>query len=83
MISVHACTFVIYSSVCDQTCDRGYQLDMSSCSCDLSNICLVTSSSTCENGGMCVLESPPDTFNCNCTGTRYTGTTCTGELGDT
>ena len=31
----------------------------------------------CENGGICTLNVPPNSYTCNCTG-NYTGDTCEG-----
>ena len=33
----------------------------------------------CQNGGVCVLDSAPENFTCNCSGTNFEGQNCTGK----
>ena len=45
--------------------------------CNLNDICLAIM--PCDNGGICILNSPPDNYTCNCTGTGFMGTNCSGK----
>ncbi|XP_019862997.1 PREDICTED: hemicentin-2-like, partial [Amphimedon queenslandica] len=64
--------------VCNNSCEPGYTLDNSTCTCSLSNICEL---GPCQNGGSCTLVSAPSNYTCDCTGTGYQGVNCTNFLG--
>ncbi len=57
-------------------CADGYTLNSAMCSCELTDICVADN--PCTNNGVCELVSSPDNYTCNCTGTNYMGTNCTG-----
>ena len=44
-------------------------------SVQLQDICV--DANPCMNGGMCILNAPPDDYTCSCAG-NYTGDTCEG-----
>ncbi|XP_019850052.1 PREDICTED: hemicentin-1-like isoform X1 [Amphimedon queenslandica] len=72
-------SFVLYLNiVCNNSCEAGYTLDNSTCTCSLSNICEL---GPCQNGGSCTLVSAPSNYTCDCTGTGYQGINCTNFLG--
>ena len=60
---------------CELTCDEGFVLDFDNCMCNLTDSCLAFT--PCENGN-CILNSP-DNYTCNCTGTGFMGTNCSGK----
>ena len=62
--------------VCSLTCPAGYTVN-SDCGCDFTSIC--DRDNPCMNGGQCIQYSPPDNYSCDCTGTGYHGTNCTGK----
>ena len=61
---------------CGLNCADGYTLNSTLCSCVLTDICVADN--PCTNGA-CELISSPDRYTCNCTGTNYMGTNCSGE----
>ncbi len=61
----------------DLDCADGYTLNSTLCSCKLSNICVADN--PCTNNGACELVSSPDQYTCDCTGTNYMGTLCSGN----
>ena len=63
---------------CSLSCGNGYITNNDCTQCVLSDIC--AASSPCQNGGLCILQSPPDSYKCNCTDTLFTGDTCTGTF---
>ena len=60
----------------DSSCSDGHSLNSNLCSCVLTDICVADN--PCTNG-VCELISSPDHYICNCTGTNYMGTNCSGE----
>uniref|UniRef100_A0A1X7SK47 EGF-like domain-containing protein n=2 Tax=Amphimedon queenslandica TaxID=400682 RepID=A0A1X7SK47_AMPQE len=60
-------------SICNNSCEAGYTLNTTTCTCSLSNICEL---SPCQNGGSCTLVSAPSNYTCDCTGTGYQGISC-------
>ena len=60
---------------CSISCLDGYTLNSTLCSCTLTDICVADN--PCTNG-VCELVSSPDQYTCNCTGTNYMGTNCSG-----
>ena len=67
--------FLIFPVACPLLCEAGYTLNVTACTCVLSNICqLITS--PCQNGGSCTLVSAPSNYICDCTGTGYQGVNC-------
>ena len=72
-------TLILYYIECDYTCGPGEVANTTCNGCNLINICL--RDKPCQNGGSCILSSPPDNYTCNCcSGTGYMGTNCTGKL---
>ena len=61
---------------CSLVCDDGYIPDGSCNKCLLLDICIADN--PCANG-VCMLGSSPDQYTCNCTGTNYSGTNCSGK----
>ncbi|XP_019853773.1 PREDICTED: deleted in malignant brain tumors 1 protein-like [Amphimedon queenslandica] len=59
--------------ICNNSCEAGYTLNTTTCTCSLSNICEL---SPCQNGGNCTLVSAPSNYTCDCTGTSYQGINC-------
>ena len=59
------------------SCGDGYFFNSTFCICDLTDICLADN--PCVNG-VCMLVSPPNQYTCDCTGTDYMGTNCSGAL---
>ena len=57
-------------------CENGYTYNKDCSSCVVSDICVADN--PCING-VCELISSPDQYTCNCTGTNYMGTNCSGE----
>ena len=57
-------------------CSDGYVFNSTLCSCVLTDICRVADN-PCTNG-VCELVNSPDNYTCNCTGTNYMGTNCSG-----
>ena len=64
--------------VCNYTCGPGEVRNSTCDGCDLIDIC--KQDKPCKNGGSCILLSAPDNYTCDCSGTGYMGTNCTGEL---
>ena len=56
-------------------CADGYVFNSTLCSCVLTDICVAYN--PCTNG-VCELVNSTDNYTCNCTGTIYTGTNCSG-----
>ena len=69
---------ILYYIVCNYTCGPGEAANATCNGCDLIDICL--RDMPCQNGGSCILLSPPDNYTCDCSGTGYIGTNCTGKL---
>ena len=59
------------------TCEAGYTLNDTLCTCSLSDICQL---SPCQNEGSCTLVSAPSDYTCDCTGTGYQGINCSVSL---
>ena len=57
------------------SCGDGYFFNSTFCNCDLTDIC--QADNPCANE-VCMLVSSPDQYTCNCTGTDYMGTNCSG-----
>ena len=70
---------ILFWLACGLTCDPGFTLNSDTCSCVLTDVCM-TQPSPCNNGGNCTLNSAPDNFTCDCTGTGFTGVNCTGTV---
>ena len=62
---------------CSLTCPAGYTVNSKCTGCDFTSIC--NADNPCMNGGQCIQYSPPHNYNCDCTGTGYQGTNCTGK----
>ena len=60
---------------CSISCLDGHTLNPTVCSCVLTDICVADN--PCTNG-VCELVSSPDQYTCDCTGTNYMGTNCSG-----
>ena len=58
------------------SCNTGYTLNITLCSCVLTDVCLAYKPYC--NSGECMLGSSPDQYTCNCAGTNYMGTNCSG-----
>ena len=71
-------TLILYYIECDYTCGPGEVANPACNGCNLIDICL--RDKPCQNGGSCILLSSPDNYICNCSGTGYMGTNCTGKL---
>ena len=69
---------ILYHIVCNHTCGPGEVANATCNGCDLIDICL--RDIPCQNGGSCILLSAPNNYTCNCSGTGYNGTNCTGKL---
>ena len=71
------CIITVFSPLaCGLTdCSDGYVFNSTLCSCVLTDICVADN--PCSNG-VCELVNSTDNYTCNCTGTDYTGTTCSG-----
>ena len=61
---------------CSISCLDGHTVNSTVCSCVLTDICVADN--PCING-VCELVSSPDQYTCNCTGTNYMGTNCSGN----
>ena len=72
-------TFLLIFLACNNSCEAGYTLNTTTCTCSLSNICEL---SPCQNGGSCTLVSAPSNYTCDCTGTGYQGINCTNGKKD-
>ena len=77
-IEVNDNTLILYYIECVYTCGPGEVANPACNGCSLIDICL--RDKPCQNGGSCILLSPPDNYTCNCSGTGYMGTNCTGKL---
>ena len=71
-------TLILYYIECNYTCGPGEVANATCNGCNLNDICL--RDKPCQNGGSCILLSPPDNYTCNFNGTGYMGTNCTGKL---
>ena len=71
-------TLILYYIECNYTCGPGEVANATCNGCNLIDICL--RDKPCQNGGSCILLSPPDNYSCDCSGTGYMGTNCTGKL---
>ena len=70
--------FCFPTLVCNgNSCETGYTLNTTTCTCSLSNICEL---SPCQNGGSCTLVSAPSNYTCDCTGTGYQGINCSTPI---
>ena len=69
---------ILYHIVCNYTCGPGEGANATCNGCDLTDIC--QRDIPCQNGGSCILLSPPKNYTCNCSGTGYMGANCTGKL---
>ena len=65
----------IVCGLSDSSCSDGHSLNSNLCSCVLTDICVADN--PCTNG-VCELISSPHQYTCNCTGTNYMGTNCSG-----
>ena len=80
LVSKAHCTVILFYHcfsplACGLTdCGDGYVFNSTLCSCVLVNIC--QADNPCTNG-VCELISP-DQYTCDCTGTNYIGTNCSG-----
>ncbi len=73
---VHLLSFLFLTVECGiSSCSDGESFNSTACNCDLTDICLADN--PCVNG-VCNLGSSPDQYTCNCTGTNYMGTNCSG-----
>ena len=70
-------TLILYYIQCDYTCGTGEVANATCNGCNLIDICL--RDKPCQNGELCILLSYPDNYSCNCSGTGYMGTNCTGK----
>ena len=71
-------TLILYYTVCNYTCGPGEAANATCNGCNLIDIC--QRDIPCQNGGSCILLSAPNNYTCNCSGTGYNGTNCTGKL---
>ena len=69
---------ILYYIDRNYTCGPGEFVNTTCIGCDLTDICL--RDMACQNGGSCILLSAPDNYTCNCSGTGYISTNCTGKL---
>ena len=69
--------FFLFLIACGLSCDNGYTLNSTECRCTLTDICAAIS--PCDNGE-CLLGLSADEYTCNCTGTIYTGSNCSGSI---
>ena len=73
-INILSNTLILYYIVCTYTCGPGEVVNTTCNGCDLTDICL--RDIPCQNGGSCILLSPPNDYTCNSSGTGYIGTNC-------
>ena len=69
---------ILYYIVCNYICGPGEVANATCNGCNLTDICL--RDKPCQNGGSCILLSAPDNYICDCSGTGYMGTNCTGKM---
>ena len=79
IIKVQCYTVLFCSSTlaCNNSCQAGFALNTTTCTCSLSNICEL---SPCQNGGSCTLVSAPSNYTCDCTGTGYQRINCSVSI---
>ena len=77
-LSIYLCIYLYIPNHtgCELSCGVGFVSDFDNCMCNLTDICLAIM--PCDNGN-CILNSPPDNYTCNCTGTGFMGTNCSGK----
>ena len=70
--------YYTFSVDCSFVCEEGFVPSSDCAACQVDNICLADN--PCDNGE-CMLGSSPNEYTCNCTGTNYMGTNCSGING--
>ena len=63
--------------VCSLNCTSGFIPDDDCVECILNDSCIAFI--PCENGGICMLGSSPDKFNCDCTNNYDPASNCSGK----
>ena len=79
MYNIRNLLFFLHIVVCNYTCGPGEVANATCNGCNLTDICL--RDMPCQNGGSCILLSPPGNYTCDCSGTGYVGTNCTSKFG--
>ena len=62
--------------VCNYPCPDGHQANAACDGCVINDTCVANT--PCQHNGTCTLTTPPDQYNCTCTG-PFTGTDCEGH----
>ena len=68
---------MLFHVVCTLNCSNGYRGDEGCTTCVLYDICIADN--PCQNNAACVLQTSPDKYTCDCSGTNYIGNNCTGN----